>query len=64
MVMCQGIDLERPRIIVIPNSLELEYILVSEAMIPEVERTPGTQIVSELFDLKFDDKGAFHFERQ
>ena len=64
MVMCQGIDLERPRIIVIPNSLELEYILVSEAMIPEVERTPGTQIVSELFELKFDDKGAFHFERQ
>lgn len=52
-----GIDQQRPRIVIVKNSLEVENILASESMIPEVEQTPGMRVEGEPFELTFDKTG-------
>ncbi len=52
-----GIDQQRPRIVIVKNSLEVESILASESMIPEVEQTPGMRVEGEPFELTFDKTG-------
>ncbi len=59
---CMGIDADRPRIIIIKNSLEIENILVSEAMIDEINNTPGMKVLGEPFELKYDDEGNLAVE--
>ncbi len=54
---CLGINYENPRIIVVNNSMEIETLLISEALIGEVEKTDGLSIQSEPFALEFDAQG-------
>ena len=54
---CNEIDKENVRIIRIKNTLEMEYIYVSEAMIDEVKSNPNLEIISELENLEFDSDG-------
>lgn len=51
------IDKENPRIIRIANTLELEHIMVSEAMLEEVENNPSLSVMGEVSELEFDEKG-------
>ena len=51
------IDYENPRIILINNSLEIEDILISEAMLPEAMAHPSLEICSDPFSLTFDEEG-------
>ncbi len=57
LAIALGGDSNHPRIIIVKNSLEVEYILISEAMIPEAEQAPEMKIVSEPFELEFDEAG-------
>lgn len=41
---CRGIDRDHPKIIRIPNTLHLEYIEVSPALLPEVEKNPRLSV--------------------
>ena len=50
-----GIDRDNPRIVLIRNSLEIEEILISQAMVDEVR--PPAEIVGEPFPLAFDPAG-------
>jgi len=52
-----GIDLENLKIIRIPNSLFIENIMISEALLEEARANPDIEIVSEPFDFPFDEKG-------
>ena len=51
------IDYENPKMIIIDNSLEIEHILISEAMIPEAEHIKELSITSEPFELSFSESG-------
>ena len=55
---CLGIDYENPRIVVVNNSLEIETILISEAMLGEAEKIKELSIQSEPFALEFDAQGT------
>lgn len=44
---CRGIDRDNPRIIRIQNTLHLEYIEVSRALLPDVEADPRLSLVEE-----------------
>ena len=44
---CRNIDRDNPRIIRIQNTLRLEYIEVSEALLDDVKATPGMTLVNE-----------------
>lgn len=57
MAICLNIDFERPRIIILKNSLEIEDILISEAMIPEAMAREELTIVGDPFYLEFDGNG-------
>ena len=52
-----GIDLKNLKIIRIPNSLFIESIMISEALLEEARANPDIEIVSEPFDFPFDEKG-------
>ncbi len=52
-----NIDYDNPRVIIINNSLEIEDILISEAMIKEAENMPQIAISGEPFELEFDRDG-------
>ena len=54
---CNRIDLKDVRIVRIRNTLELGTILVSEAMLPEVERNPEIEVVSGPLTVRFDTAG-------
>jgi hypothetical protein len=41
----------------IPNTLHLEYVYVSEALLPEVAALPGVEVMGELHDFEFDEHG-------
>ncbi|MDD5922916.1 MAG: DUF362 domain-containing protein [Eubacteriales bacterium] len=51
------IDYDNPRIIIINNSLEIEEILISEAMLPEAEKMDTIEVESEPFELSFSPEG-------
>ena len=54
---CTEIDKEKVRIIRIKNTLDMEYIYVSESMADEVKLIPNLEIVSEPIELCFDSDG-------
>jgi len=54
---CDDIDRTDPRIVRIPNSLHLEYIQISEALLPEACKTSGLEILSEPEPFAFDEHG-------
>ena len=58
ILTCVGIDRKRPRILMIEDSLEIEYLLASEAMIPEIEQNEHMEIVSSCFSAEFDAQGG------
>ena len=57
MAICLNMDPEHPRIIILKNSLEIEDILISEALIPEAKTKEQLTITSEPFELEFDAEG-------
>jgi hypothetical protein len=54
---CCRTDLENVRIVRIKNTLEIGTILVSEALLPEIENNPAFEILSQPFALRFDENG-------
>ena len=44
---CRGIDRDNPKIIRIQNTLHLEYIEVSQALLPQVEADPRLSLAEE-----------------
>lgn len=54
---CTEIDKEKVRIIRIKNTLDMEYIYVSESMADEVKLNPNLEIISEPSELSFDSDG-------
>ena len=50
-------DVNNPKILILKNSLEIEDILISEAMIEEAKTKEQLTIVGEPFDLEFDKDG-------
>ena len=54
---CGNNDAENPRVIRIRDTLHMQEILVSEALMQEVEDHPHMEIVGELEEFVFDEKG-------
>ncbi len=52
-----GVAPEQARIVWIPNTLHLEYLYVSEALVPEIRELSGVEVVSDLESFNFDDHG-------
>ncbi|WP_261798116.1 nickel-dependent lactate racemase [Brevibacillus massiliensis] len=52
-----GVEPAKARIMRIPNTLHLEYVYVSEALLPEVAALPGVEVMGELHDFEFDEHG-------
>ena len=60
MAICLNMDAEKPRIIILKNSLDVETMLISEALIPEaMTRKQLTILDKEPFELEFDSEGNF-----
>lgn len=57
MAICLNIDFDKPRIIILKNSLEIEDMLISEALIPEARGRKELTIEGEPFCLEFDKNG-------
>jgi len=51
------IDKNNPRIVRIPNTLHIEHIMISEAMLDEARKNPNIVIESEPFELPFNEEG-------
>lgn len=54
---CSGIDKQCPRIIRIKNTMEIEEIEVSEALLPEVEKNENMEVIGKLKSVKFNENG-------
>ncbi|HBG00204.1 MAG TPA: hypothetical protein DDW87_01330 [Firmicutes bacterium] len=52
-----GVSTEKARLIRIPNTLHLEHIYVSEALLPEIRTMPYIEVIQEGIDLEFDHDG-------
>lgn len=50
-------EADKVRLVRIKNTLELEKIYISEAMIPEAEQNPNLKIIGEPTELEFDGQG-------
>ena len=57
MAICLKMDPENPRIVILKNSLEIESMLISEALIPEAKTKSQLEIETEPFELEFDENG-------
>lgn len=57
MAICLKMDPENPRIIILKNSLEVESMLISEALMPEARTRSELTIETEPFELEFDADG-------
>lgn len=55
--VCNGIDKANPRIIRIPNTMDITDIEISEALLPAAEANPNVEIVSGPYELPFDEDG-------
>jgi hypothetical protein len=51
------LNVEDLRLVWIKNTLELEYLFASEALLAEIKTNPRLEVVGELSDLPFDQKG-------
>ncbi|MCD2313633.1 lactate racemase domain-containing protein [Sulfitobacter pseudonitzschiae] len=52
---CGAEDITKPRLLRIPNTLKLEYLYASEAMLPELRDRPGFEIIGDLEEMQFED---------
>ncbi len=52
---CGAADITQVRLLRIPNTLKLEYIYASEAMLPELRDRPGLEVISDLEEMRFED---------
>ncbi len=50
-------DPEHPKLIRIPNTAHIEYVEISEGMLPLAEANPNIEILSEPYELAFDENG-------
>ena len=50
-------DHEHLKMIRIPNTAHIEYIEISEGLLPQAEANPNIEILSEPYDLAFDAEG-------
>ncbi len=57
MAICLHMDTSNPRIVILKNSLEIEDILISEALIPEAKTKKELTIIGEPFYIDFDENG-------
>lgn len=54
---CNFIDQQHPRIVRIKDTMRLEYIEISEALLEEAENNPNIEVLEEPRDWKFDENG-------
>ena len=54
---CNGIDKENPRVVYIQDTLHLEHILISEAMLPDALENPRLEVLRSAQPLVFDSSG-------
>ncbi|MFT9846313.1 nickel pincer cofactor-dependent isomerase, group 22 [Aneurinibacillus sp. REN35] len=54
-----NVSAEQIRFVRIPNTLHLEYVYVSEALLPELVDRPDIEILSEPQEIAFDEQGYF-----
>lgn len=54
-----GVEPERARIVRIPNTLHLEYLYVSEPLLPEILNQPHIEVLGEPEEMSFDSTGYF-----
>ncbi|MDF2531157.1 MAG: hypothetical protein K0Q65_738 [Clostridia bacterium] len=54
LITCNRIDFNNPRIVRIKNTLELDEIEISEALIDYVKRSEDLEIISEPYEMPFD----------
>lgn len=52
---CGAEDIAQVRLLRIPNTLKLEYLYASEAMLPELRNRPGLAVIGDLQEMQFDD---------
>lgn len=57
---CNEIDKQNARIVKIPNSLNIEHIMLLEAYMQEIKDNPDLIIESELHQLPFDENGNLY----
>lgn len=55
-----GVASNEARIIRIPNTLQLEYLYVSEVLVPEVMQLTHMELVDEPTEITFDGQGYFY----
>ena len=48
---------QRPRVVIIKNTLELEHIHVSEGLLDEARANPNLRVASDLEEMEFDGEG-------
>jgi hypothetical protein len=58
ILTCGRADLEAITLVRVPNTLELEHLLVSESLREQVVEHPDLEITGESVPLSFDDHGA------
>lgn len=54
---CNILDFTKVKMVRIKNTLELSEIEVSEALVEYVKQHPNMELISELYDFPFDEKG-------
>lgn len=54
-----GIESEHARMIRIPDTLHLEYMYVTESILPEVLKQPHIEVVGEMEEIRFNESGYF-----
>ncbi|MDR3073767.1 MAG: nickel-dependent lactate racemase [Deltaproteobacteria bacterium] len=54
---CESTTPEAIRMLRIPNTLHLEHLYASEAMLPELGKRPGVEILTEAAPMRFDAAG-------
>ncbi len=51
---CGAEDITKPRLLRIPNTLKLEYLYASEAMLPELRDRAGLDVIGDLEEMRFE----------
>lgn len=54
---CNEIDRKHPLIVRIPNTLHIEYICISEALLEKARNLPNVEVLEEPQPLRFDTQG-------
>jgi hypothetical protein len=52
---CGSEDISRVRLLRIPNTLKLEYLYASEAMLPELREREGLTVIGDLEEMRFEN---------